>query len=689
MQRFSVDIQRPGAPLVVHAKQGDTARAVQVSLYDGGVPYVPPEGTQPIVFYKTAGGMGNYSERVTLSGNTLDIPLIAQMLTSPGGGLMCVALVSKSKAQLATWNMEVHVECVPGMDSKPAKDWYTAMAEYVAQTLANVDQAKAEVAKAKAEVQRAKEEADRAASLTSRYDKDLAGSTVATACLVNCNLLEGTPLHVVSHIEPVQEGSGDPSPDNVRPIKGFTGAKLTRCGKNLLEITTPTKTVNGVTFTVNSDKSITVNGTPTSGSSAYNIIAKIPTSGKTVVLSANNKNQQYGKFWVEAVSIRPDGTTRDVPLTKDVVLNNTSTSIIGITIAVAAGVTVQNQEIKLQVEVGDTVTPYEPYQGNEYTVQFGEAVYGGSYDWDKGELISALLPLNIDYLWRGTSVNEDYARFVITGKGQRGQTGYCDILPLIKNESAYSGSKQGVYPNGDADMAIDFLLSVDNLVPFGAMREDKGTYRDAAKKYLAAKKAKLYGLMTPQKTLLTPQQIPALSGTNNLHSDTGDTTVSRLRAVPLSDATDSSYDASAGVAATPAAVKAAYDLAGTAKKDAATAQGAAETAQSAADDAQGAAEVAQGAADDASRAAGNAQSTANAAADAASAAGTAARNAQGAADNALNKANAAMPKSGGEYSGLVGNENGINVQGRWFRNTTVVNSGWVNVDSQWITLVRK
>ena len=39
---------------------------------------------------------------------------------------------------------------------------------------------------------------------------------------------------LVVNIEPVQAGSGDPSPDNVRPISGWTGANVTRAGKNLL-----------------------------------------------------------------------------------------------------------------------------------------------------------------------------------------------------------------------------------------------------------------------------------------------------------------------------------------------------------------------------------------------------------------------------------------------------------------------
>ena len=35
------------------------------------------------------------------------------------------------------------------------------------------------------------------------------------------------------NIEPIQEGEGDPSPDNVRPITGWTGVRVIRTGKNL------------------------------------------------------------------------------------------------------------------------------------------------------------------------------------------------------------------------------------------------------------------------------------------------------------------------------------------------------------------------------------------------------------------------------------------------------------------------
>lgn len=53
-----------------------------------------------------------------------------------------------------------------------------------------------------------------------------------TGDMVNCHPVSDYPLGVISHIAPVQAGSGDPSPSNVRPISGWTGAKLTRTGEN-------------------------------------------------------------------------------------------------------------------------------------------------------------------------------------------------------------------------------------------------------------------------------------------------------------------------------------------------------------------------------------------------------------------------------------------------------------------------
>ena len=56
--------------------------------------------------------------------------------------------------------------------------------------------------------------------------KQLSQPFSQSGSIITCYPVEGSPLYVVSDITAVQEGEGDPSPDNVRPISGWDGAIL-------------------------------------------------------------------------------------------------------------------------------------------------------------------------------------------------------------------------------------------------------------------------------------------------------------------------------------------------------------------------------------------------------------------------------------------------------------------------------
>lgn len=74
----------------------------------------------------------------------------------------------------------------------------------------------------------------------------------------------GKPLKAWSvDVSPYQEGSGDPAPDNVRPIHGTDKVTIWTGGQNLFQTSAESKTESGVTWTVNSDGTITVSGTAT------------------------------------------------------------------------------------------------------------------------------------------------------------------------------------------------------------------------------------------------------------------------------------------------------------------------------------------------------------------------------------------------------------------------------------------
>lgn len=65
--------------------------------------------------------------------------------------------------------------------------------------------------------------------------------------VVQGELVQDYPMSVKSYIEPIQEGTGDPSPENVRPIKGVTSLTLTVSGS--VVATTAQDAPNGPTYT--------------------------------------------------------------------------------------------------------------------------------------------------------------------------------------------------------------------------------------------------------------------------------------------------------------------------------------------------------------------------------------------------------------------------------------------------------
>lgn len=55
-------------------------------------------------------------------------------------------------------------------------------------------------------------------------------NSVENADIANFEASCVTPLDITVDIDPVQEGSGDPSPDNIRPISGWTKATISHSG---------------------------------------------------------------------------------------------------------------------------------------------------------------------------------------------------------------------------------------------------------------------------------------------------------------------------------------------------------------------------------------------------------------------------------------------------------------------------
>ena len=279
----------------------------------------------------------------------------------------------------------------------------------------------------------------------------------------------GLPLksHKIA-LTATQSGSGTPSPDNVRPIAGFSSANVSRCGKNFLEPTLlSSKTVNGITFTALSDGTIRANGTATDN--AILMINNITGGGNLLdnLLPLNNvacigsgcpnvPGCRIAFTRMDGSSFNDD-TGRGVSFT---VGNLTPSTNAYVRLQVDSGYTVNNVIFKPMIRPASIVDDtYEAYNGNTYTVDFGQTVYGGEYDARTGVLM-----VTHGYIasYNGEVINE----------------------PWISSMDKYV---EGGTPTSGAQV--------------------------------------VYPLSTPQTIQLPPCPIDTLEGVNNIWADTGETTL--------------------------------------------------------------------------------------------------------------------------------------------------------------------
>ena len=134
--------------------------------------------------------------------------------------------------------------------------------------------------------------------------------------------------------------------------------------KNLLKVTSATQTINGVTFTVNNDQTITVNGTNTGTSTALFVINDIPLqSGIAYTLSGCPSGGSTATYYIGSLD-----TTDWQEFTTDIGNGGTATlsepKTIRFRIGIRSGVTVNNLVFKpmlRRAEITDsTYVPYAP-----------------------------------------------------------------------------------------------------------------------------------------------------------------------------------------------------------------------------------------------------------------------------------------------------------------------------------------
>ncbi len=319
-------------------------------------------------------------------------------------------------------------------------------------------------------------------------------------------------------IRPAQSGSGDPAPDNVRPISGWTEAKVTRTGKNLLPKFS-NHSASGLTFSVGEDGSVSVSGTSTAGNVSVNYwlpdtLVKM-LAGKTVMLSGGGSSAAYIQMRLVASSTTYKTTAASGKVSFAVPADVTQ---IRVDINVPTSGTTVSSVFYPQLEFGSTDTAYEPYAGTTLPISWqSEAgtVYGGTLD-----VLTGVLTVDRRFTTIGAEnvtavAGSNYANFQIT--------------PTTQNKAESISNKFEVISSAYKGQSFDTASASDDNYLFtssGNIRIKDTTHASLSAgdyKTLMQDVQICYYLATPAATVqLDPETLSTLLGENNIWADAGD-----------------------------------------------------------------------------------------------------------------------------------------------------------------------
>ena len=213
---------------------------------------------------------------------------------------------------------------------------------------------------------------------------------------VQCYPVTGYPLGCKVSWEPTQEGTGDPSPDNIRPIKGRDSVTVERCGENLLSF---------------GERLENIYQQEIMASDALLLLSKACAGQKlTLTLSVETQNIAFkddADTWKKRIGFECHGILADGTETWNLqcwlyengdklTSNGKKTKMVTVTMPelVNGKVTFYAQNIKsgsfvaydFGIYVGSTLpTAYSPYTGQTATLTLPTTIYGGTVDAATGE----------------------------------------------------------------------------------------------------------------------------------------------------------------------------------------------------------------------------------------------------------------------------------------------------------------
>ena len=312
------------------------------------------------------------------------------------------------------------------------------------------------------------------------------------------------------NIEPVQAGSGDSSPENVRAISGWTGVTVQQTGKNMYSFGgSASESRNGITFTRNVDGTVQVTGTATDATFyIFTALQDGLPEGDYILSGSSGDAKIYGVYNEEyywdntgdGVSIHYTGgkLNFNIRVLKDKTVNNIVKPMLRI--------------------ASDTSPEFEPYRRTIYSMSWQSEtgiVYGGMLDVTGGVLTVTHGRIVYDGSETWTTLGDGYYRQLPNMRlGLNNHDSMCDVFPFVAGTNT-PGIQLGYGGNSSPYVYIRQAQTLTGAASAAELRA-----------WLAEHPVEVvYPLAEPVTYQITPQEVVTLAGLNYIWADCGNVTV--------------------------------------------------------------------------------------------------------------------------------------------------------------------
>lgn len=304
---------------------------------------------------------------------------------------------------------------------------------------------------------------------------------------------------------PVQSGSGDPAPDNVRPFVGWTGADIYVGSKNLFGGVYGTKWVLPTPLVIRAGETLTI---------STSVVASNP---RINVYTGNGGATRYWNAGINTTEnnrkVRTKTFTEDIVITAFLIDYAECTDI--------------------QIEWGNTATEYSAYAPiTTASVPFGASYYGGTLDVLTGEMTVTHVAVTADGVnikanraYTGANAAADLFGAGIVYVSPSGLAAnsnltpptniWCDTLP-VKSPYLSDGNFQ-LYCPVSGSLYVVFYVGKASEHPEITTNQQKIDFTNS---WLQSHPTTFaYELANPQTVQLTPAQVSAIAGDNAVWSN--------------------------------------------------------------------------------------------------------------------------------------------------------------------------